>query len=398
MSLRRRFLAPSILLGAIAGAIPGAAGCGEDRIQVHPGENADYNHGPLLTAVDKFVAAGRTPQAYAELSRTALALRPGMDRSVAQEAELKLMVLALAPVQSVRARPMADQVEALAVTVWPTLLAPPIEADDLLTRRDPRAAAMLPAPDEDARSYLIRMCGSQLAGDCKHVVPEQQGPIVDAVATRRATERVRNAVADCVMCGADPGWHEAVRSWEELDRLTNASVAEIQRRADPDNWPVAGNAAESDRRESSAGGGDPDGSAGGAGVRPGGIDPQLPEAEINETGEVVIGGQHYGAAQRVSALRDLRGNGPAIALHLRPETSLAQVRALIADVRKSGADRIAVVARDARYPWDRKIYWIGEGGGGHRTALRPTDSLQLLLHATDAVDTRSVLDAEPSAR
>ena len=385
MSLRRRFLAPSILLGAIAGAIPGAAGCGEDRIQVHPGENADYNHGPLLTAVDKFVAAGRTPQAYAELSRTALALRPGMDRSVAQEAELKLMVLALAPVQSVRARPMADQVEALAVTVWPTLLAPPIEADDLLTRRDPRAAAMLPAPDEDARSYLIRMCGSQLAGDCKHVVPEQQGPIVDAVATRRATERVRNAVADCVMCGADPGWHEAVRSWEELDRLTNASVAEIQRRADPDNWPVAGNAAEPDRRTPSAGGGDPDGSAGGAGVRPGGIDPQLPEAEINETGEVVIGGQHYGAAQRVSALRDLRGNGPAIALHLRPETSLAQVRALIADVRKSGADRIAVVARDARYPWDRKIYWIGEGGGGHRTALRPTDSLQLLLHATDAV-------------
>ncbi|TMQ06007.1 MAG: hypothetical protein E6J90_47455, partial [Deltaproteobacteria bacterium] len=437
MSLRRRFLAPSILLGAIAGAIPGAAGCGEDRIQVHPGENADYNHGPLLTAVDKFVAAGRTPQAYAELSRTALALRPGMDRSVAQEAELKLMVLALAPVQSVRARPMADQVEALAVTVWPTLLAPPIEADDLLTRRDPRAAAMLPAPDEDARSYLIRMCGSQLAGDCKHVVPEQQGPIVDAVATRRATERVRNAVADCVMCGADPGWHEAVRSWEELDRLTNASVAEIQRRADPDNWPVAGNAAEPDRRTpsagggdpdgsaggagvrprgidrrtpsagggdpdgsaggagvrprgidrrtSSAGGGDPDGSAGGAGVRPGGIDPQPPEAEINETGEVVIGGQHYGAAQRVSALRDLRGNGPAIALHLRPETSLAQVRALIADVRKSGADRIAVVARDARYPWDRKIYWIGEGGGGHRTALRPTDSLQLLLHATDAV-------------
>jgi hypothetical protein len=360
MTVRRLLLAPSVVLAATAGVVSsGVAGCGEDRIEVHPSESSDYNHGPLIAAVDKFVAAGRTPEAYAEMSRTVLALRPGMDRSVAQDAELKLMALALAPVQSVRARPMADQVQALALTVWPALLVPPIEADDLLSRRDAKADAMLPVSGEDARSYLIRLCGGPLSADCKQVVPELQGPIVVAVATRRATERARNAVADCVMCGADPGWHEAVRSWEELDRQTSAAVAESQRRGDPDNWPVAGNAAEPDS--------------------------QLPEAEINETGEVVIGGQHYGAAQRVSALRDLRGGGPALALHLRPETSLAQVRALLADVRKSGAPRVAVIARDTHYPWDRKIYWIGEGGSGRRSNLRPTDSIQLLIHATDAI-------------
>jgi hypothetical protein len=349
--MNRFFLRALPLLSALAA-------CGQDRIEVRQGESSDYNHAALLAAVDKFVTGGRTPAAYAELSQTVIALRPGMDQTVAKEAELKLMVLALAPVQSVHARPMPDQVDTLALTVWPTLLAPEIEADDLVVKHDPRATKMLSMPREDARGYLIRLCGGPLASDCKQVVPELQGPIVASIATRRATERVRNAVSSCVMCGTDPGWHEAVRSWEALDRMASASVSDIVHRADPDNWPVAGSAAE--------------------------LDPRLPEAEVDQTGQVVIGGQTYGAAERIAALRDLRGDSPAITLHLRPEMSLAQVRALLGDVRKSGATRAAVIARDAHYPWSRKIYWVAEGSG-NRTGLRPTDSLQLLLHATDAV-------------
>jgi len=334
------------------------AACGQEKIEVRQGESADYHHAALLVAVDKYVAGGRTPEAYAELSQTAFELRSGMDRSVAKEAELKLMVLALAPVQSVYARPMADQVDALALTVWPTLIAPMLEADGLLVKRAPTAGTMMPKPGEDPHAYLLRLCGGPLASDCKQVVPELQGGVIAALATRHATERVRNAVSDCVMCGADPGWHEAVRAWEALDRMANSTLHEVERRADPDNWPIAGSAAE--------------------------LDPSLPEAELNETGEVVIGGQRYGASQRVSAFRDLRGDSSTIALHLRPEMSLAQVRALLGDVRKSGATRVAVVARAPQYPWDRKVYWIADGTGT-QTGLRPTDSLQLLLHAVDAV-------------
>jgi hypothetical protein len=333
------------------------AACGQERIEVRQGESADYHHGPLLAAVDNFVASGRTPEAYAELSQSVFELRAGMDRSVAKETELKLMVLALAPVQSVHAKPMAAQVEVLALTVWPTLLAPSFEVDGLLVKRDPKAALLMPRSGEDSRAYIVRLCGGPLASDCKQVVPELQGTVIASIATRRATERVRNAVADCVMCGADPGWHEAVRAWEALDRMANSSINETERRADPDNWPVAGSAAE--------------------------IDPQLPEAEVNDSGEIVIAGQRYGAPQRVAAIRDLRGDSKAIALHLRPEMSLAQVRALLGDVRKAGASRVAVVARAPHYPWDRKIYWIAEGTGT-QTGLRPTDSLQLLLHAVDA--------------
>ena len=341
---------------ALAITVLAAIGCGEDRIEIRQSENSDYNHGAMLKAVDAFVAAGRTPAAYGQLAQTAFSLRTGMDRSVARETELKLMVLALTPVEQVRARPIDDQVAALALTVWPTLLSPELEADELLFKRDPNAAAWFVKPGEDAHAYLLRLCGGPLANDCKQVVPSMQGSVVEAIATRRATERVRNAVSDCVMCGADQGWHEAVRAWEALDRMANSGLTETQRRADPDNWPVAGEASQAD--------------------------PGLPEAEVNETGEVVIGGQRYVTTQRISALHDLRGNSDAIELHLRPDLSLAQVRALLTDVHRSGATRVAVVARTDRYPWDRKVYWIADGTGTS-TGLRPTDSLQLLLHAVD---------------
>jgi len=345
-------------LAVLLGLGVGPGGCGPDKIEVRPGATADYNNGAMLVAVDKFVAGGRSPQAYAALANTAFELRAGMDRAVARETELKLMALALAPVQSVQARSMPEQVEALALTVWPTLLAPAFEADDLVFKRDPSAAALVPKPGEDAGGYLLRLCGGPLASQCRHVVPELQGAVVASVATRRATERARNAVADCVMCGVDQGWRDAVHAWEALDRTANSSINDIERRADPDNWPIAGDAAEADRK--------------------------LPEAELNETGEIAIGGQRYGAGQRIAALRDLRGTSAALALHLRPEMTLAQVRALLGDVRKAGATRVAVVARSSRYPWERKIYWIADGVGT-RAGLRPTDPLQQLLHTVDAL-------------
>ena len=73
------------------------------------------------------------------LGDTVLALRPAMDHAVGEEAELKLVVLALGPIQSVAGKPIPEQVEALALTVWPTLLATAIEADELLRKRDPKS-------------------------------------------------------------------------------------------------------------------------------------------------------------------------------------------------------------------------------------------------------------------
>ena len=341
------------------------AACGEERIEVRPAGATDYNLRALQKAIDEFVTAERTPMAYADLSKKVLDLRSGMDRTVAREAELRLVVLALGPVQSVQAKPMAEQVEALALTVWPTLLAPPIEADDVLIKRDTNAVFFYPKVGEDARGYLQRVCGGPLAGDCKQLVPEYQGAAIAALATRRAMERVRNAVTDCVMCGADPGWRQAQLQWESYDRLAHGWLPDVERRGAPDDWPIAGNAAES------------------------GSDLADPtslwrEAEINALGEVVVGGQRYIGDQRIEALRELRADSQTITLHLRPELTLAQVKGILADAAKSGAKKVAIVARQPQYPWDRRIYWLSLQGST-RLGLRPTDSLQLLLHTMDHV-------------
>jgi hypothetical protein len=335
------------------------AGCHQDKIEVKKDTAGDYNHAALQAAVDTFVAAGRTAQAYAQLSQTVSSLRPGMDRTVADEAELKLVVLALGPVNAQFAKASDAQVDALALTVWPTLLAPRIEADTNVIRRSTAAADLVPKHDEGAHDYLQRLCGSSLAGDCKHVVPELQGDVVEALAIRRATERVRNAVSACLTCGTDPGWHAAVLSWEDLDRTAFGKMDETRRKADPDNWPISGSAAEAD--------------------------PQLPEAEINGRGELVVGGHLYGPnQQRIDVFTDLVGKGDAIELHVRPETTLAQLKGFLQDAKKAKISRVGVIAREPVYPWRKRVYWVS-AETGMRANLRSSDEVQLLLHAVDEV-------------
>ena len=352
---RRALLAVLVVLGSIAG-------CKQDTIRVEASPTEDYNHTKLIAAVQAFIVAKRTPEAYAALAQTVARLRPGMDATVAAEAERRMVVLALEPVQAQQSLPISAQVAKLALTVWPTLLAPAIEADALLTVRDPKAFAIPAKPGESPDDYLLRLCVGPLSGECKRAVPELQGPIVDALAKRRATERARTAVSDCLECSSesgDPGWRAAVSAWEALDRAAAQKITDVEARADPDNWPKAGAASEDD--------------------------PQLPEAELTPRGDIVVGTHAYGPNElRLEVLRELRGTSDVIALHFHPDTTLAQVRAVLVDARKAGCSRVAVIAREAVYPYRRRVYYVADGSG-LRANLRPTDSLQLLLHAVDEV-------------
>lgn len=330
---------------------------GVDRMPPH-----DDQRTALIDAVDAFIAGNRSPTAYAALAAKVVTLRPKMDAALAREAERRMLVLALAPVKAVADKAMAEQVAALAVTVWPTLLAPPIAADALLSVTDPKASQIPPQRDETPPQYLLRLCFGALAAECKRAVPEWHGNIVAALAVRRATERVRISISECLECSSessDPGWRAAVKGWEELDRVVANELPDVERRAHPDNWPRAGAAAEDDQ--------------------------SFPEADVHPRGELVVGGHRYGPnRQRIAVLRDLRGNSDVIALHFRPDTSLAQVRGVLADARKAGCTRVAVIAREPEYPYRRRIYYVADGYG-LRANLRPTDSLQLLLHAVDEV-------------
>ncbi len=346
----------------LAATILVIAACQQDTIDVRPEPSDDYNHAKLIAAVDKFIAAKHTPEAYQKLAQTVAQLRPGMDASVAAEAERRMTVLALEPVQTLAKEPVATQESALALTVWPTLLAGPIEADQLDAIRDPKAGDIPPKPGESASDYLMRLCSGPLTTTCKHVVPEWQAAIIDALVLRRGTERARTAFADCLECsgsGADPGWKQAVAGWEALDRDAAGWSTQAEVQADPGNWPIAGAASDDD--------------------------PELPEAELTLRGDIVVNGHSYGPNQlRIDVLKELRGTGDVIELHFHPDQTLAQVRAILVDARKAGCQRVAVVAREPVYPYRRRVYWVADGSG-LRANLRPTDSLSLLLHAVDEV-------------
>src|SRR5262245_7439155 len=92
-SLIAPIIAAVIALGA-------AFACGRDRISVSTETSDDYKQSELTAAVNKFVTAQRTPEAYAALAQTVLKLRPGMDKMVGREAELRLVTLALTPIQN----------------------------------------------------------------------------------------------------------------------------------------------------------------------------------------------------------------------------------------------------------------------------------------------------------
>src|SRR5574338_171854 len=88
-----------------------AAGCGRDTIAVSTKASDDYKHGVLVSSVDKFVAAGRTPDAYADMAQAIVQARPQMDKTVAREAELKLVTRAIHPVQQMQAKSMHEKVD-----------------------------------------------------------------------------------------------------------------------------------------------------------------------------------------------------------------------------------------------------------------------------------------------
>ena len=336
MTIRPSLLLPLVLLAACGGGI-------EARRDV----TVDDGHAVVIGAIDKFNSAGRTPTAFNELATTLTRFSTEGPMTIAGEAELELVVLALAPVHAVQAKSMTDQIDLLALTVFPTLLAPPLEAGGDRSQLSPKHG-------EDPSQYVQRLCAGPLASSCNRAVPELQGQIVYALAIQRATQRARDAVARCVMCASDLGWHAATLAWEELERGADEWIHDVERRAEPDNWPVAG--------------------AGSVG------DPGLPEVELS-LGEVLVGSERYESSHRIEILRKLCSAGDVIALHFRADTKIAQARTALDDAHKAGCSHVAVIAREAVYPWPRRAYWVDDL---RLSALRPTDSLQVFLHTVDA--------------
>ena len=344
----------------IAAAIVTLAGCGQDTISVGASTSVrDYNRGELMAAIDRFVAAGRSAMAFGILASEVAALRRGMDENIAQEAERRMLVLALDPVEVVADRPLEEQVSALSTTMWPFALRAPISDPAPTGLLAEREQALKVRPGEGPDEYLIRLCGDVLAAECKYAVPEQQGAIVRAFAVAKLTERVRTAVQACATCGKENTWRKAVNRWEALDRVATNTADDDEQRARPERWPTAG---------------------------PGSIEwpTDVPLLIVEHDGDAVLDRVVLSPAERVKALARAR-RGDALGVHIGPATRADQVAAVVRDAASAGYREVVLQAREGVYPWKLRGYRIQpERGRGRRTPWRPIDTLQVVLRAVDA--------------
>lgn len=348
---------------ALAALLVAAAGCGDDPIDVRTGagDSADYNRGELTAAVGRFVAAGRTVEAYGVLAREVAALRPGMDETVAELAELQLVTLALAPVEAARVRPAPEQTALLATTVWPVALAPAIEELAADGWRHPTEAPVELRAGESAQDYVRRLCDGAYAVECRHVAPEWQGAILGSEAIARMTQRARTAVANCEEC-TDAAWKTAVGRWEVLDRAASTDRRRFEELGATSRWPVAGAGAV--------------------------VWPTVPVVEIEPDGDWMLDGTAIDPRRRGEVLRELRGGARALGVHLVPGARLEALEDALAIAGGAGYAEVALQAREPVYPWALRAYHLPTRTkkSGKRPRLgRVTDTVQVYLRAVDAV-------------
>ena len=157
--------------------------------------------------IDQYVAAGRTPAAFAGLATDLAGPRASMDPTVAADAELRLMALALPFAEEGRDRPIGGQIDRLALPVWAVLLDAP------------------PATLETATAFMTRVCAGPLAS-CRDATGDERGVAIRAAAIHSANRRVRAALSRCVHCRGNQ-WDEIGRRWDSLDRDGQALLNEL---------------------------------------------------------------------------------------------------------------------------------------------------------------------------
>ncbi|HTJ42639.1 MAG TPA: hypothetical protein VL463_11125 [Kofleriaceae bacterium] len=330
------------------------AGCAKDEIDVHtPG--TDYNRKGLLAAIDRYNAAGRTPEAYGKLAAELESLRSGMDETVADEAELQLIVLAQSPVEQMRGLPPSTRAQKLATTVWSVAMSGPVTAPDpALGPGDPGTPAHA---GETPDAYVQRLCGGALAIECMFVIPEAQPLFVESVATRRLARRTKHAVEECEPCSSDPGWSTAVSKWEALEIETHAQASAALQNVTPDRWPVAGHAATDWT--------------------------PAPSLDIADDGEWQLDGAAVMPDARGTNLAKARASSEILNVQVAPGVRADVLAALIDAAGAAGFREVHVESRLAVYPWMLRVYRFATGSRGKKPPWRAVDTVQVLLRQID---------------
>lgn len=339
-----------LVLSAAAAAATG--GCKQKRIAVAEESSdttGDYGRLELEKAVAAFQKQVTSPQAYRTIALEVQRLDPVFNQPVRDIAERHLAFLALEPMAAQIDKPPEAQIDALALTVWPT------------------AFNVEPNAGETARAYLERVCSGALATECKYVVPERWATVLSAMVWRRMKMRAREAYSQCRLCKQDGTYPAMLEKFDQHDNRMQAERSKLGDRADRDAWPEAGS-------NMIAWSGAPL------------LD--LVADPFEWTGEEFDGDWQ-------DRIKSRPKGADVLGLHVRPRTEVRHVRAVVAAAARAGYRTVALQVRAKTYPYALGEYRIAaaRGGRGESVDIRDVDTVQILARALDAAAGRAGGDA-----
>lgn len=342
---------------ALAVLLLSTAACKKaNDIQISKNPDAfDFGRSEVLRAVEEAARNPASPRAIAELKKTVDRLSDQFNESVEEEAERKLVFMALGPLAARFSDPIDEQMEELALTVWPIAL------------------HVEPHQGETPREYIARICQGELALECKNAVPEYWATILSAVVWRRLKERAREAYVRCGACQTetDKSHERALEKFRTHQTQIGAEAAMARRRAKPSQWPRSG-----------------------PGAAP--WNPELPVLELLGDGTAEFRGEQVDSAWR-RMIRERREGAEILGLHLKPTADVRTLHSVLEDAREAGYRFVDLQVRDKEFPYTSRSYRLATGRfrGAERVAVKPVDSIQILVQA---LDIRARADQGDSAR
>lgn len=303
-------------------------------------EGADFGRTALVNAIVKLSERPQDASAYAAFAARIEEIRPLFNREIAKEAELRLNVLAVAPLSAGLTQSHEKQMEQFATAVWPTILSFPLE------------------PGETVSSYVLRLCSTKLALTCNNVVPEYWPVILNAQVWRTLKSRVDVAYDRCQWCEDDPSFGGIMDGIREAHLRMEEAAQVAQEEGQPRDWPKAGRHASE-------------------------LSSDL-IVTFGTDGLVRVRGENVQGGNWRQVIADARANQDLVALHFRPERMVSELLRVLGDAKAAGFERVALVVRENGFPYEHRQYELSSQTKNYiELGVHDSDSIQVLVQSLD---------------
>ena len=291
------------------------------------------------------------PEAFRAFHVQIEAARETFNETVASIAERHTVFLAIGPLEAAAAEPYEAQMQKLALTVWPTAL------------------RVEPLDSETPMRYLARLCETDLASECKHIVPEYWPVEIATLVWRRLQSRAKEAYLRCRACRGDDSYEKTLERYEENTTRANSDLASARKRYSPRHWPRGGEHASP------------------------WTDP--PVLHLGSDGAARFLDEEVGDGRWREAIGVRRGDAQVLGLHLRPTATVRSLRSVLKDAAAAGYSEVALMVREPVFPWAALEYRIATVRQRRLRTVdsRDADTLQVLVRALDT--TAKQFAAEP---